>query len=279
CYGHNGADDVALDAALCARETKGRPVKLQWMRDDEFRWEPYGSAMLIDLRAGLDAKGNVVDFRNELWSHTHSTRPGESDGTNLLAAWYLRDSQRPGSARNIPQPAGGGDRNAIPLYVFPRQRVINHLLPEMPVRVSALRTLGAFANVFAIESFMDELAAATGADPVEFRLRHLKDARAREVIETVAKAARWTPGEKGDATRGRGLGFARYKNRSAYCAVIAEVEVSEALRVKRIFAAVDAGLVVNPNGLANQIEGGIVQAISWALKERVLWDRDRVLSR
>jgi nicotinate dehydrogenase subunit B len=143
CYGHNGADDVALDAALCARATGSRPVKLQWMRDDEFRWEPYGSAMSISLRAGLDAQGKVVEFHNELWSHTHSTRPGESDGTNLLAAWYLKDAQRPGAARNIPQPAGGGDRNAIPLYAFPRQRVTNHFLPEMPMRVSALRMLGA----------------------------------------------------------------------------------------------------------------------------------------
>jgi CO/xanthine dehydrogenase Mo-binding subunit len=145
--------------------------------------------------------------------------------------------------------------------------------------VSALRSLGAFANVFAIESFMDELAAATNTDTIEFRLHHLQDPRAREVIEEVAKAARWTTGEKGDGTRGRGLGFARYKNRSAYCAVIAEIEVGETLRVKRVIAAVDAGQVVNPDGLTNQIEGGIVQAISWTLKEQVLWDRDRVLSR
>jgi nicotinate dehydrogenase subunit B len=282
CYGHNGADDVALDAALCARATSGRPVKLQWMRDDEFRWEPYGSAMLIDLRAGLDAKGNVVDFRNELWSHTHSTRPGESDGTNLLAAWYLQDKQRPGAARNIPQPAGGGDRNAIPLYTFPRQRVINHLLPEMPVRVSALRTLGGYANVFALESFMDELAAAAGLDPVEFRLRHLSDPRARAVVEAVASKAGWRAGQPGDGKRGRGIGFAKYKNLAAYVAVVAEVEVDRTtgvIKVPRAWAVADAGLIINPDGLINQIEGGIIQSTSWTLREAISWDGTRMLTR
>ena len=281
CYGHNGADDVALDAALCARATGGRPVKLQWMREDEFRWEPYGSAMVIDLQAGLDAKGNVVDFRNELWSHTHSTRPGESDGVNLLAAWYVKDAQRPGTARNIPQPAGGGDRNAIPLYVFPRQRVVNHLLPEMPVRVSALRTLGAYANVFAIESFMDELALAAGADPVEFRLRHLSDPRAKAVIETVAAKAGWRPGARGGDGRGRGIGFAKYKNLATYVAVVAEVEVdreSGEVKVPRAWAAADAGLVVNPDGLSNQIEGGVIQSTSWTLREAVEFDGTRILT-
>ena len=281
CYGHNGADDVALDAALCARATGGRPVKLQWMREDEFRWEPYGSAMVIDLQAGLDANGNVVDFRNELWSHTHSTRPGESDGVNLLAAWYVKDAQRPGTARNIPQPAGGGDRNAIPLYVFPRQRVVNHLLPDMPVRVSALRTLGAYANVFAIESFMDELALAAGADPVEFRLRHLSDPRAKAVIETVAAKAGWRPGTRGGDGRGRGIGFAKYKNLATYVAVVAEVEVdreSGEVKVPRAWAAADAGLVVNPDGLSNQIEGGVIQSTSWTLREAVEFDGTRILT-
>jgi len=281
CYGHNGADDVALDAVLCARATGGRPVKLQWMRDDEFRWEPYGSAMVIDLRAGLDARGNVVDFQSELWSHTHSTRPGESDGVNLLAAWYLHDPQRPGSARNIPQPAGGGDRNAIPLYLFPRQRVVNHLIPEMPVRVSALRTLGAYANVFAIESFMDELALAANVDPVEFRLRHLSDPRAKAVIETVAAKAGWRAGARAGEGRGRGIGFAKYKNLAAYVAVIADVELDRAsgeVKVARAWAAADAGLIVSPDGLRNQIEGGVIQSTSWTLRESIEFDETRILT-
>jgi len=233
----------------------------------------------VKMAASLDATDRVVDWQHEIWSHTHIKRPGWAEGINLLAAWHMDPPFPVPPAKDSPQPAGGADRNAIPLYDFPVQEISKNFIADMPLRVSALRSLGAFANIFAIESFMDELAAATNVDAIEFRLRHLKDPRARHVIETVAKAAGWTSGEQGDGTRGRGLGFARYKNRSAYCAVIAEVELAEVLRVKHVFAAVDAGLVVNPDGLANQIEGGIVQAISWTLKEQVLWDRDRVLAR
>ena len=278
CYGHNGADDVALDAALLARAC-GRPVLVQWTREDELAWAPYGSAMLVRIAASLDATDRVIDWHHEIWSHTHIKRPGWGEGVNLLAAWHMEPAFPIPPAKDVPQPTGGADRNAIPLYDFPAQEIAYNFIADMPLRVSALRSLGAFANVFAIESFMDELAAAAAVDPVEFRLRHLQDARARAVIETAAKAARWRRGEKGDGTRGRGLGFAQYKNRSAYCAVIAEVEVGEILRVKRVVAAIDAGQVINPDGLANQIEGGIVQAISWTLKEQVAWDRDRVLSR
>jgi CO/xanthine dehydrogenase Mo-binding subunit len=235
--------------------------------------------MVVRVAASLDATGRIFDWHHEIWSHTHIKRPGWGEGVNLLAAWHLDPPFPVPPAKDSPLPAGGADRNAIPIYDFPVQEISYNFIADMPLRVSALRSLGAFANIFAIESFMDELAAASNVDAIELRLRHLKDVRAREVIETVANAARWTPGEKGDGTRGRGLGFARYKNRSAYCAVIAEVEVGEALRVKRVVAAVDAGLVVNPDGLANQIEGGIIQAISWTLREQVLWDRDRVLSR
>jgi nicotinate dehydrogenase subunit B len=284
CYGHNGADDVALDAALVARAAAGRPVKLQWMREDEFGWEPYGSAMIVDLRAGLDEKGNVVEWHHEVFSHAHTTRPGESEGVNLLAAWYLADPMAPGPAHNIPQPNGGGDRNAIPLYAFPRVRVVNHLLPAMPVRVSALRTLGAYANVFALESFMDELAAAAGADPVEFRLRHLADPRARAVVEAAAAKAGWRgrAGEAGDGKRGRGIGFAQYKNKATYVAVVAEVEVDRAsgdIRVVKAHAAADAGMTVSPDGLANQIEGGVIQAASWTLREAVAFDQSQILTR
>ena len=278
CYGHNGADDVALDAALLARAC-GHPVLVQWTREDELAWAPYGSAMVVRVSASLDATDRVVDWRHEIWSHTHIKRPGWADGVNLLAAWHMDPPFPVPPAKDVPQPTGGADRNAIPLYDFPVEEIAYNFIAEMPLRVSALRSLGAYANVFAIESFMDELAASVAADPIEFRLRHLADARARQVIETVAKTARWRQGEQGDGVHGRGLGFARYKNRSAYCAVIAEVEAGEILRVKRVFAAVDAGQVINPDGLANQIEGGIVQALSWTLHEQVLFDRDRVVSR
>jgi CO/xanthine dehydrogenase Mo-binding subunit len=282
CYGHNGADDVALDAALLARGVPGRPVRLQWMRDDEFAWEPYGAAMVMEAKAALDTNGRIVDWEYELWSNTHSTRPQSTKGANVLAAWYLGEPQRSGPPQGIPQPAGGGDRNSIPLYEFPSQRVLHHFIADMPIRVSALRTLGAYANVFAIESFMDELAAAAGTDPVAFRLAHMKDARARAVIEAVAKKAGWKEGEKGNGTRGRGIAFAKYKNLACYVAVVAEVEIDRStgiVRVPRAFAATDAGLVINPDGLVAQIEGGIVQSASWTLKEQVRFDRAGITSR
>jgi CO/xanthine dehydrogenase Mo-binding subunit len=286
CYGHNAADDVALDAALMARAAAaaGRPVRVQWMRGDEFGWEPFGPAMVMKVRAALSGAGRIADWNYELWSNTHSMRPSEPGGNNLLAAWYLAEPQKASTPRIMPQPAGGGDRNAVPLYDFPHQRVVNHFIKDMPLRISALRTLGAYANVFAMESFMDELALAAGADPVAFRLAHLTDARARAVIEVVAKKAGWIPNARGDGSggRGRGIGFAKYKNLATYVAVIAEVEVDRTtgrIAVPRIFAAADSGLIINPDGLANQIEGGIVQSTSWTLKEEVKFDRTGIKSR
>jgi CO/xanthine dehydrogenase Mo-binding subunit len=277
CYGHNGADDVALDAALLARRAGGRPVQVQWMRDDEFAWAPCGPAMALTLRAALDPQGNVVDWQHELWSNGHSGRPGRSDSPALVAAWHLaRPFERPASI-NMPLPAGAADRNAIPLYDFPSQRITNHYVREMPVRTSALRSLGAYANVFAIESFMDELAAAAHVDPIAFRLRHLEDPRARAVIEAVARLAKWEEWTLAEG-RGHGIGFAKYKNLGAYCAVVAEVEVEHEVRVKRLVVAVDVGLVVNPNGVVNQIEGGAIQSTSWTLKEQVKLDERGITS-
>ncbi len=278
CYGHNGADDAALDALLLARAVPGRPVRVQWTREDEFQWEPYGPAMVVKLKAGLDAAGNIVNWTEDIWSNSHSTRPSGLGGVNLLAAWHLAKPFKPSPPRNPPLPGGGSHRNAIPIYEFPNERVTNRLVKRMPIRVSALRSLGATANIFAIESFMDELAAAAGADPVEFRLRHLKDPRARAVIEMAAAKAVWRKDEKGDGARGRGIGFARYKNGACYLAVIVEVEIGREIAVRRAWAAIDAGLVINPDGLVNQTEGGIIQATSWALKEAVRFDRSRILS-
>ncbi len=243
CYGRNGHDDVALDAALLARAVPGRPVRVQWMRDDEFAWEPYGSAMVMKAQ-GAVADGRIVDWSYELWSGPHGVRPGAPDGSNLFASWSLAQPQKRPLARNIPLPAGGSDRNAIPSYDLPNHKIINHFILEMPVWVSSLRTLGAYANVFAVESFMDELASAAGADPVAFRLAHLSDPRARAVIESVANTVGWKNGETGDGVRGRGIGFARYKNLASYVAVVAEVEVdrdSGKIHVPRAIAAVDAG--------------------------------------
>jgi CO/xanthine dehydrogenase Mo-binding subunit len=256
------------------------------MRDDEFMWEPFGSAMDIKMRAGLTAAGDIVDWRHEVWSYPHARRPGGREGVNLLAASYLAHPSQPTFPADVPLPNGGSDRNAIPLYDFPNQKILKHYMPDAPLRTSSLRTLGAYANVFAIESLMDESAAAAGAEPVEFRLRHLRDERARTVIEAVARNSGWQPGAPGDGGRGtgstfrgRGIGFARYKNHACYCAVVAEVEVDRSsgmVRVTRAWSAVDAGLAINPDGIVNQIEGGLIQSASWTLKEALKVDRSGI---
>ena len=264
CYGHNGADDAALEAALLAREAEGRPVRLQWSREDEFAGEPWGPAMVVALDAQLDASGAIVSWRHDLWSNGHTRRPGRAGKPVLAAAARLATPFELAPPSNPPLPSGGADRNAIPIYDVPDLLVMNHYVREAPLNVSSLRSLGAFGNVFAIESFMDELAAAAGADPIAFRLQHLKDPRGIDVINAVLKRA----GDfKKSENRGRGIGFAKYKNIGAYCAVVAEVEVGRELRVTRLVAAVDVGLAVNPDGVANQVEGGCIQATSWALKE------------
>ena len=278
CYGHNGADDAGADAALIASAFPGRPVRVQWMREQEHAWEPYGSAMVSSVRARLDGSGNIVAWQYEVWSNTHSSRPGRAG--NLLAATQLQTAFTPPPPQVLPQPAGGGDRNAIPYYKFPNARVMHHFVPAMPLRVSALRALGAYMNVFSIESFMDELARAAVADPVEFRLRHLEDPRAREVVLAAAAGFGWSAYRR-QRGRGRGFAFARYKNLAAYTAVACEVEVereSGRVRLVRAAAAVDSGEAVNPDGIRNQIEGGIVQSLSWTLYESVTFDTTRITS-
>ena len=267
CYGHNGAEDAALDAVLMARAVPGRPVKVQWTRADEFAHEPYGPVMLMRLGAGLDAEGRVVSWRHDLWSNGHTGRPGRSKQPSLLAAAEMAGGQARAPAMDPPIEGGGGShRNAVPLYDFPARQVTRHLVAYEPVRVSSLRSLGAFANVFAIESFVDELAELSGQDPVAFRLRHLSDERARAVITAVADRADWGAPREG---RSLGLGFARYKNTGAWCAAIAETDEAHPLGLGRLVLAVDAGRIVSPDGVLNQVEGGAAQAASWTLKEAV----------
>ncbi|WP_454624275.1 molybdopterin cofactor-binding domain-containing protein [Bradyrhizobium cenepequi] len=279
CYGHNGADDAAADAALIARALPGRPVRVQWMREQEHAWEPFGPAMVTKLKASLDAGGRIADWNFAVWSNTHSMRPG-SAGT-LLAAQQMAQAFAVPPPKPLPLPEGGGDRNAIPLYSFANAHVVHHFIPAMPLRISAMRGLGAYHNVFSIESFMDELAGLAGADPVEFRLRHLEDRRGRDVIEKAAQEFGWTPNRKPPPGRGYGFAFARYKNLAAYCAIASEVEVNRETgrpRLLRAVAAVDSGQVVNPDGLTNQIEGAIVQSMSWTLYESVSFDDMRITS-
>jgi len=278
CYGHNGADDVALDAALLALAVPGRPVQVVWSRADELGWAPFGPAALVRMAAEVDETGDVLFWRHQIWGNGHSTRPGSNPSVALLAAGHRAGGRDLEPAAEPPMSRGGGaGRNSVPGYGFPAYQVVNHRLLDMPLRTSALRSLGAFLNVFAAESFMDELAAAAGRDPVEYRLACLTDPRARAVVEAAARRSGWGDWPPAESV-GRGIGFARYKNTSAYCAVVAEVAAVSAIRVRRLTVAVDAGLVINPDGAANQVEGGAVQATSWALKEQVRFDRYGVTS-
>ncbi|HYZ34663.1 MAG TPA: molybdopterin cofactor-binding domain-containing protein, partial [Crenalkalicoccus sp.] len=273
CYGHNGADDVALDAALAARAVPGRPVRLLWSRAEELGWSPVSPAMLVDVEAQLDAGGGLVGWISRIISNGHSSRPGRGTVPTLLAASALAEPFPVVPSINPPLAGGGGaQRNAVPLYRIPRLSVGMTRLLEMPLRTSALRGLGALINVWAIEAVMDEAAELAGADPLDYRLRHLDDPRAHDVLDRAAAMAGW----RGRAKRegwGMGIGFARYKNAGAYAAVVAEVEARERILCRRLWIAGDVGEVVNPDGTANQFEGGAVHGTSVALLERVRFDR------
>lgn len=283
-YGHNGADDAALDAALLARAVPGRPVRVQWMRDDEFAWEPLGTAMVVRISAAVDADGNVVDWRHDGWGHGSGSRPSSAPRPGIVSLLAGRHLAEPFTG--APSQSAGDLRNAKPPYAFPNERVAGHHVKAAPLRTSSLRGLGAHVNVFAIESMMDDLAALTGADPVEYRLRHLGDDRAAAVIRAAADLAGWVPGTRGKAAAGsadvpvgRGIGYARYKDGSAFAAVVVEVEADREVRVRRAWAAIDAGMAVNSDGIRNQAEGGIVQAVSFALHEAVQTEGPRVTTR
>ena len=279
CYGHNGADDVAFDAVLLAMQKPGAVIRVLWTREQELANAPLGSAHLVDMQATLDADGQIERWRHELWANGYSSRPGRSSTSVLLAAAHLPHGQTPPVAINPPLAAGGGgDRNSVPGYALPHYSVTTHRLLDMPLRTSAMRALGGYANVFAIECFMDELAHHSGQDPLAFRLRHLKDARAIEVLQTVVQRSAWwnQPREEGV---GRGLAWARYKNTGAWCAVAARVQAGETLRVLNLDLAVDVGRVIDLDGVINQTEGGALQSMSWTLKESVHFDRTRVLTR
>lgn len=272
CYGHNGADDAAFDAVLLARAVPGRPVQVVWSRADELGAAPFGPAMVADLAAGIGADGCVRTWRHEAWSQGHTSRPGSGRTPDLRAAADVA-GVAPAPAADPPLPAGGSLRNADPIYAFPARQVVGHLSRAAAPRASALRSLGAFLNVFAIESFMDELAARAGADPLAYRLAHLTEPRARAVLERAATVAGWT-GRDAGPDGGHGIAVARYKGIGAYCAVVAEVEAVHDVRVRRLVVAVDAGRVISHDGLVNQMEGGAVQATSWTLLEQVRFDRD-----
>ncbi len=276
CYGHNGADDVAFDAAYIAFKRPGAPVRVMWSREDELSWAPFSSAMLVAMEAGLDSNGKIVSWKQTVTSHGHSSRPASGATPSLLGASQLKDGTPLPPTSDPPLARGGGShRNAVPLYETGGLEVAVSLVAETPLRVSSLRSLGGMANVFAVETMMNELAESAGRDPADYRIEHLTDDRAIAVIQAVKEMA-------GDATSddgvGLGLAFARYKNSAAYCAIIAKVEAEEEIRVRHLWIAADAGEIINPEGAAHQIEGGAVQACSFALKEEVRFDRRQVLS-
>ncbi|MCB1691138.1 MAG: xanthine dehydrogenase family protein molybdopterin-binding subunit [Pseudomonadales bacterium] len=282
CYGHNGADDAAMDAAMLAIATPGRTILLKWEREDEHRYEPYSPAMVMQMEASLSAD-RITHWNADIYSQTHSGRPmPHRSVSNLIAAWHkssplARAESRPGLGNH-----SGIHRNADPYYSLPSRRIIKHLVRDQGVRTSSTRGLGAFGNVFAIESFMDELAHAAGIDPVDFRLAHLADNRAEEVIRTaVSLSAAFEPPDMPNARIGRGLAFARYKNRQTYAAVVICLAVNEeTLRTTLLHGAIaaDAGQVIDRDGLANQLEGGVLQAASWTLKEAVTFDDEATTS-
>ncbi|TCT03848.1 molybdopterin cofactor-binding domain-containing protein [Aquabacter spiritensis] len=279
CYGHNPADDVALDAALLARAAPGRVVRAQMSRDEELGGGPFAPAMRVDVEADLDASGRLCGWRHTIWSNGHSMRPGRSKASTLRAAAHVSGGAPWPIAINMPASNGGGaDRNSMPLYDIPAACVTNNRLTVMPIRTSAMRALGAFANVFAIESMMDEAALAVGEDAVAFRLRHLSDDRARAVILEAARLGRWREAPRADG-EGQGFAFARYKNTGAYCAVVADVACTDEVRVNRLLVVVDVGEVISHDGVVNQVEGGAIQATSWALKEAVHFSPEGILSR
>jgi len=277
-YGQNGADDVAMDAVLLARAVPGRAVRVAWTREDEMCWSPLGSAMLARLSADLDAEDRIVTWRQDVWSNGFMGRPTMGGDPRLLALTH-RAGGRPMPPAPDLQPANwmGAARNAVPGYDIPAVHVTRHRLLDMPIRTSSLRSLGAHLNVFAIESFMDELAAAAGADPVAFRLAHLSDPRARRVLTAAASMAGWDTRGRRDGT-GYGVGVARYSGVAGYCAAVAQVAADTDIRVRRLWLAVDVGRVINPDGVISQVEGGAVQSASWTLREQVRFDRDKITS-
>ena len=283
CYGHNGADDAAVDAALIALKLPGKPILLKWTREDEHAWEPYASCMAMDLTASIDSDGKVIAWSQDTYSDTYGMRPRPEPGgagpARLLPMQYRKDAVRPLVSQPNMSRHSGLHRNLDPLYSFENRRLTKNLVRDLPLRTSALRTLGAFANVFAIESFVDELAEEAGIDPVAFRLKHLEDQRAKDVLQAAADKLGW--GSDVSDGRGHGIAFAQYKNIQAYAAVAVELEVNDKAEVimHRVALAGDAGQIIDQAGLIAQYEGGFLQAASWTLYEEVTFDQTGITSR
>lgn len=276
CYGRNGHEDAAADAALLAKET-GRPVRVQWSREDEHVWDPKGPPTLIDYAAGLDEQGNVMAWTSEAY-----IPQGQAVSRATLIAADLagmpKDASHPGSVQ----------QHLAIQYAFPNVRTVAHRLADTPFRPSWIRTPGRMQNTFGNEVFLDEIAAVSGADPLEFRIRHLNDKRGIEVLQRLAKLANWQPRGRdsargaGDVATGRGVSYVKYELVRTYVAVVADVEVNRktgVVRVTRFYVAHDCGQIINPDGLRNQIEGNVIQTTSRTLVEELRFNRSTVTSR
>jgi CO/xanthine dehydrogenase Mo-binding subunit len=259
-------------------------VRVVYTREQEHTGEPVGPAAVVELQASIDDERRQLDWNHDVWSNGHHNRPGIGGvpGTSALsAAWLLAEPLDPQPVRPSLVYHGGIHRNADPLYAVPNRRIVKHFVAERPLRTSALRSLGAYANVFALESFLDEVAEAAGADPLDYRLSYLEDERARAVLRVAAERIGWPP-PADDFGRGVGIAFAQYKNQMAYAAVAVELHVDDAtaeVTLDRVVVAADAGEVVDPSGLRSQLQGGVVQSASWTLQEQVTFDDTEVTSR
>jgi CO/xanthine dehydrogenase Mo-binding subunit len=300
CYGCNGADTVSYDAALMSQAV-GKPVRVQLSRKDEMAWENYGYAYVIDQRAGLDAAGNIATWDHESWSAVMGGRPGANTPGNVVTGMLAGFEPAAFAARSAPEPTNFGNmNNAAPSYVtgcvngrcggtgkVTSQRVLTHNI-RSPFFTGPLRSPDRLQNTFAHESFLDEIAASVRVDPVEYRLRHLADPRLTRVVREAAAAAKWETrpsprpaNARSGVVSGRGLSCVLYEGNNGYCAVVAEVEVNQStgvIVVKRLTVANDCGPISNPDGLANQLEGGAIQGVSRTLLEEVTWDRQKVTS-
>jgi len=276
CYGRNGHEDATCDAALISKLI-GKPVRVQWSREDEHGWDPKGPPTLVEIMAGLDAQGNIVGWQSELWV----PKADITEWPRTLAATFAGIAQK--EAIN----PGNIHRNLDPSYPFANQKAVAHRLDSTPFRPSWIRTPGRMQNTYANEVFIDECAAAAGADPVEYRLRYLGDPRGVAVLRAAANLAKWDArpsprrDQSGTIARGRGVAYVKYENARTYCAGVAEVEVNKqtrAVRCTRFYVAHDCGQIINPDGVRAQIEGNIIQTVSRTLKEELKWNRSRVTS-
>ena len=275
CYGHNGADDAAYDAAILAREVPGLPIHLQWTREDENIAEPYGPAMVVSMKGSSNTDGTIANWSHDVLSYTHVSRPLPPlvKGNQFSSAWIRENpAQRP-PVEPLMRSEIGEHRNAWPAYEFKNINVVKRLITTQPVRTSALRSLGAYANIFAIESFMDEMAEANNCDPLTFRLKHLSDPRAHAVLEQVVECF--------EDPRQIGIAYARYENCRAYAAVAVRLNIDSLGKVhlEQVEIAIDAGQIIDPSGLIHQAEGGFIQSASWTLHEAVLFENGQTISR